>query len=83
MGTSWIEVPPVVSPVIGPVNAGKCEKDKHKESGVSNKNTNSSIVDSKGFKKNGNDIDNNKNQPDGARRKVSWTIKGRERWTMP
>ncbi|CAI9782338.1 unnamed protein product [Fraxinus pennsylvanica] len=69
-----LQVSPVGSPVSGPVNAGKSEKDKHKESEVSNKSNNSLTLDSKDSKKNDNDIDNNKNntgttsQPDGAKK---------------
>ncbi|KAL2479354.1 hypothetical protein Adt_32320 [Abeliophyllum distichum] len=69
-----LQVSPVGSPVSDPVNAGKSEKDKHKESEVSNKNNNSSTVDSKGSKKNDDAINKNKNNtgatspPDGVKK---------------
>ncbi|CAA2974692.1 Hypothetical predicted protein [Olea europaea subsp. europaea] len=71
-----LQVSPLVSPVSGPVNAGKSEKDKHNESEVSKQNNTSSTVDSKGFKKKDDDIDKNRNhtgtssQPDGVKKGV-------------
>ncbi|CAI9758836.1 unnamed protein product [Fraxinus pennsylvanica] len=59
-----LQVSPMGSPVSGPVNAGKSEKDKHKESEVSNQNKNSSTVDSEGSKKKDDVIDKNKNNTD-------------------